>query len=55
LGDFLLWADFFNTGAAQIFVATFFHGKSDESILSKNRFGYILRDFFTNSSGHPEH
>jgi hypothetical protein len=39
------------TGTAQ-FLSTFFHGKSDALILTKYRFGYILSDFFTYSSGH---
>jgi hypothetical protein len=33
--------------------ATFFHGKSNVVIFTKNVFGYILGDFFTNASGHP--
>jgi hypothetical protein len=31
----------------------FFRGKIDWLILTKNVFGYILCEFFTNSSGHP--
>jgi hypothetical protein len=31
----------------------FFHGKSNVVIFTKNVFGYILGDFFTNASGHP--
>jgi hypothetical protein len=30
-----------------------FHGKSYVLMLTKNRLGYSLGDFFTNSSGHP--
>jgi hypothetical protein len=33
---------------------TFFHDKKCIFILSKNELGYILGDFFTNSSGHPD-
>jgi hypothetical protein len=33
--------------------ATFFLGKIYVLILTKNGLGYILGDFFTNSSGHP--
>jgi hypothetical protein len=32
----------------------FFHAKSCVLITKKNVFGYILGDFFTNSSGHPD-
>jgi hypothetical protein len=32
----------------------FFHGKSNVVIFTKNIFGYILGDFFTNASGHPD-
>jgi hypothetical protein len=35
------------------FGASFFHGNSDVSILTKNRLGYIFGDCFKNSSGHP--
>jgi hypothetical protein len=31
----------------------FSHGKSDEMYLTKNVLGYMLGEFFTNSSGHP--
>jgi hypothetical protein len=31
----------------------FFHGKSVALILAEYGLGYILGDFFTNSSGHP--
>jgi hypothetical protein len=34
---------------------TFSHGTSYVLILTKNGLGYILGDFFTNSSGHPDH
>jgi hypothetical protein len=33
--------------------ATFFRGANYELILTNNLLGYILGDFFTNSSGHP--
>jgi hypothetical protein len=32
----------------------FSHGKSDEMYLTKNVLGYMLGEFFTNSSGHRE-
>jgi hypothetical protein len=35
-------------------LATFFHGTNTVLILAKYGLGYILGDFFTNSSGHPE-
>jgi hypothetical protein len=35
------------------FLATFFHGTNTVLILAKYGLGYILGDFFTNSSGHP--
>jgi hypothetical protein len=31
----------------------FFHGQDYALTLTKNELGYILGDFFTNSSGHP--
>jgi hypothetical protein len=34
-------------------LATFFRGKMYSLILIENGLGYILGDFFTNSSGHP--
>jgi hypothetical protein len=38
----------------QHFWATFLHGRDNAIILTKSVFVYILGDFFTNSSGHPE-
>jgi hypothetical protein len=32
----------------------FFHSEGMPVIFLQNVFGYILGDFFTNSSGHPE-
>jgi hypothetical protein len=43
LGDYLLWA----------FKKMNFFLKSKELIFTKNGLGYILGDFFTNTSGHP--
>jgi hypothetical protein len=34
-------------------ICTFQEGKIDVLVLTKNGMGYILGDFFTNSSGHP--
>jgi hypothetical protein len=39
-----------NCKSSSNFFATFFH----RTILTKHVLGYILGDFFTNSSGHPE-
>jgi hypothetical protein len=36
-----------------MFCAALSHGKSCALILAKNGVGYILGEFFTNSSGHP--
>jgi hypothetical protein len=44
---------FKNYRSSAHFWATFFHGTSHVSILTKKMLGYILGDFFTNSSGHP--
>jgi hypothetical protein len=41
------------TEAAQIWGLFFTNGKICVPILTKNGLGYILGDFFTNSSGHP--
>jgi hypothetical protein len=41
------------TEVAPIIWDTFFHGKSCVLIVVKNDLGYILCDFFSNSSGHP--
>jgi hypothetical protein len=38
--------------SGQNLCATFFHGKSYVYILANYVLGYILGDFFTNSSGH---
>jgi hypothetical protein len=35
------------------YLSYFFHGKIYVFILTKNRLGHILGDFFTNTSGHP--
>jgi E3 ubiquitin-protein ligase DOA10 len=40
------------TAMVQIF-GYFFHVSGYVFILAKSRLGYILSDFFTNSSGHP--
>jgi hypothetical protein len=40
------------TAIAQI-LATFFHGKSEALIFTKNGLGLTLGDFFTHSSGRP--
>jgi hypothetical protein len=45
---------FVNYGFSLNLWPTFFHGKSCVLILTKNRFGQILGDFFTNPSGHPD-
>jgi hypothetical protein len=42
------------TELAQIFGLLFPQRSSYVFILAKNGLGYILGDFFTNSSGHPE-
>jgi hypothetical protein len=47
LGDCLLWQVVLNLQT------TLVHGKGYEFILAKNEFGYILGDFFTDTSGHP--
>jgi hypothetical protein len=52
LGDCLLGAVFLTYRSSPHFWTTFFHCKSDVLILTKNGLGYILGDFFTNSSGH---
>jgi hypothetical protein len=39
--------------SATNFWATFFHGASYVIILTKTWWGYILGDFFANSSGRP--
>jgi hypothetical protein len=41
------------TQVALKFISTIFLCKSCAKFLTKNGFGYILVDFFTNSSGHP--
>jgi hypothetical protein len=41
------------TGIAQTFWATLFYSTSCVLIATKDWLGYILCDFFTNSSGHP--
>jgi hypothetical protein len=39
---------------SHIFGRIFYHGNNYVLILTKTVLGYILGDFFTNSSGHPE-
>jgi hypothetical protein len=46
---------FENCKSSAKFLATFFHGTNTVLILAKYALGYILGDFFTNSSGHPGH
>jgi hypothetical protein len=49
IGQLITWVSFSkNTEAAQIRGATFSHGKICVLILTKNGFGYILGEFFTN-------
>jgi hypothetical protein len=41
--------------SAYVFMGCFFHGASNVLLISaKNGLGYILGDFFANSSGHPD-
>jgi hypothetical protein len=42
-----------NYRSSQIFRATIFSGKNYVLILTRNGLGYILGNFFKNSSGHP--
>jgi hypothetical protein len=42
------------TEVAQNFLAAFFHEKRLCIILDRNGLGYILGNFFTYSSGHPD-
>jgi hypothetical protein len=51
--DCLHWAAFSSTEVSQIFGLNFFLGKVLCLNFAKNVLGYILGDFFTNSSGHP--
>jgi hypothetical protein len=53
LGDCFLW-EVLCKNIAVVFFITRFHGKSYVLILTKTGLGYILGDFFTNASGHPE-
>jgi hypothetical protein len=39
---------------AEILGHFFYHGKSYAVILTKSGLGYILGDYLTNSSGHPD-
>jgi hypothetical protein len=48
LGSFLK-----TTEGAQIIWLLFFQVNRDVLVLTKNGLGYILGDFFTDSSGHP--
>jgi hypothetical protein len=50
LGSFLKMTEV----CSPCFGATFFLGLSHALILPKNVLGYILSDFFTNSSCHPD-
>jgi hypothetical protein len=42
-----------NYGNSANFWATFFYGSNYALILPMNELGYILGNFFSNSSGHP--
>jgi hypothetical protein len=42
------------TEVAPMIWATFFNGNSSVLIITKNGLDYILGDFFTNASGHPD-
>jgi hypothetical protein len=59
LGEFKFFGDIFgvvflkNPYVENIFRIPHFPGKSYVLIVTKNGLGYILGDFFTNSSGHP--
>jgi hypothetical protein len=44
---------FFENDKKDNFFCYFTHGNSYVSILIKHGLGYILGEFFTNSSGHP--
>jgi hypothetical protein len=52
MGRFFTLGDFLISKVAKCFCATFFHRKSDESVLTKTRLDNILGAFSTNSSGH---
>jgi hypothetical protein len=52
LGDCLLWSVFEKSQKWLKIFCHFFHGKLSILILTKNGLGYILGDFFANSSGH---
>jgi hypothetical protein len=54
MGDCLLWAVFSITIVDQIFGLLLSTNKTCMLIFTKSELGYILGDFFTNSSGHPE-
>jgi hypothetical protein len=60
LGDFFYFRQFFYFGrflssrSSPNFGANFSHSKSDVFILTKNRYGYILDDFFTSLSVQPD-
>jgi hypothetical protein len=53
LGDYLHLAVFGNNKSSPHFWATQSHSQGYVLILAKNGLGYILGEFFTNSSGHP--
>jgi hypothetical protein len=56
IGGCFLWTGYFKiTQLAQMYWLLFTTVKSVLLILTKNELGYILGDFFTNSSGHPDH
>jgi hypothetical protein len=52
--NFLFGQFFEDYKISPIYWATFFNGKSYAYNLTKNGLGYILGDFFTSSSGHPD-
>jgi hypothetical protein len=55
LGDYFLWAflEIFRSSANLL--TTFSQSICSVFILTKNGLGYILGDFFTNSSGHLDY
>jgi hypothetical protein len=53
LGDYFLWPVFEKFRSCANLWDYFFQSICPVFILTKNGFGYILGDFFTNSSGHP--
>jgi hypothetical protein len=53
MGECLLLAVFITYKSSPSFCGTFCYGKNYELVLAKNGLGYILGNFFANSSGHP--